>query len=87
VGGGAACYAGKDIGAVYAMRVVKWSDVRHTKTPGWFSVDGVSIHIEQKHIDAWLKDPDGFWTVATSAGISGPTTTSLREFHESWRGA
>ena len=82
-----ACYPGKDIGAVYTMRVVKWSDVRHTKTPGWFSVDRVSIHIEQKHIDAWLKDPDGFWTVATSPGSLMPATTTLREFHESRRSA
>ena len=65
------------------MNTVKWSDVRHTQTPGWFSVDGMTIHVEQKHIDAWLKDPDGFWTVATSPGSLMPATTSLREFHES----
>jgi hypothetical protein len=65
------------------MRAVKWPDVRHTKTPGWFSVDGVTIHVEQNHIDAWLKDPDGHWTVATSQSISGPATVSLSEFHES----
>ncbi len=65
------------------MREVKWSDVRQTKTPGWFSVDGLAVHIEQKHIDAWLKDPDGFWTVATSPGSLMPATRSLREFHES----
>jgi hypothetical protein len=34
------------------MREVKWSDVRQTKTPGWFSIDGLAVHIEQKHIDA-----------------------------------
>ena len=65
------------------MREVKWSDVRHTKTPGWFSVDGVTIRIEQKHIDAWLKDPDGVWTLATSPGSLMPATTSLREFNQS----
>ncbi len=64
------------------MRAVKWSDVRKTKTPGWFSVDGVTIHVEQVHIDAWLKDPDGFWTVSTAQGISGPATASLSQFHE-----
>jgi hypothetical protein len=69
------------------MAPVKWSDVRHTKTPGWFSVDGVTIHIEQKHIDAWLKDPDGFWTVTTSPGSLMPATTSLLEFHESKPGS
>ena len=68
------------------MRAIKWSDVRNTKTPGWFSVDGVTIHIEQNHIDAWLKDPDGIWTVVTSQGISGPATVSLSEFHESKSG-
>ncbi len=69
------------------MKPVRWSDVRHTKTPGWFSVDGVTIHVEQVHIDAWLKDPDGFWTVTTSAGTSGPATVSLSQFHESKAGA
>jgi hypothetical protein len=43
----------------------------------------VTIHIEQNHIDAWLKDPDGFWTVVTSQRISGPATASLSKFHES----
>ena len=65
------------------MKPVKWSDVRHTKTPGWFSVDGVTIHVEQVHIDAWLEYPDGFWTVSTAAGMSGPATASLSPFHES----
>ena len=67
------------------MRAVKWSDVRHTKAPGWFSVDGVTIQIEQMHINAWLEDPDGIWTVATSPGSLMPATTTLREFYESWR--
>ena len=65
------------------MREVRWSDVRHTRTLGWFSVNGLAIHIEQKHIDAWLKDPDGFWTVATSPGSLMPATRTLLEFHGS----
>ena len=68
------------------MRAIKWSDVRNTKTPGWFSVDRVTIHIEQNHSDAWPEDPDGFWTVVTSQGISGPATVSLSELHEAKAG-
>jgi hypothetical protein len=69
------------------MDAVKWSDVRQTKTPGWFSVNGVTIHVEQKHIDAWLKDPDGFWIVTTSPGSLMPATTSLLAFHASKPGS
>jgi hypothetical protein len=69
------------------MAPVPWFDVRHSKTPGWFSVNSVTIHVDQVHIDAWFKDPDGLWTVTTSAGISGPATASLSEFHESKPGS
>jgi hypothetical protein len=61
---------------------VTWDDVGRREAPGIALVRGMQFRVEQKHIDAWLDDPDGTWTVKELTA-SGQTHWILNSFHES----
>jgi hypothetical protein len=61
---------------------ITWDDVDRREEPGWVTVRGRSFEVNQEHIDAWIDDPGGAWTLV---GIDddGNTKWALRTFDPS----
>jgi hypothetical protein len=42
---------------------ITWDDVDRIDEPGWVTVRGRTFEVKQEHIEAWMDDPDGAWTL------------------------
>ena len=42
---------------------ITWDDVDRIDEPGGVTVRGRTFEVKQEHIEAWMDDPDGAWTL------------------------
>ena len=42
---------------------ITWDDVDRIEEPSWVAVRGRTFEVQQEHIDAWMEDPGGAWTL------------------------
>lgn len=63
---------------------ITWDDTDRIEMPGRVTVRGRSFEVQQEHIDAWIDDPGGAWTLVGIDTDEG-TTWVLRTFDPSPR--